>query len=159
MAAGRYYTNFFNDVTVTAAQDFFELVAASTCCTELLEIHLSQQTEIGDAMEEMLNILVKTGATTSGSGGGTAAAVPLSFGDAAAESTCEQNNTTKATAGTITTHHAWWWNVRVPFDVIFTPETTIVLPPSRRLTVELVGAPGDTMDISGYIVFKEYGGA
>jgi hypothetical protein len=159
MPSGRFYTNFFNDVTVTAAQDFFELVAASTCCTELLEVHLSQQTELGDAMEEQLNILIKSGQTVSGSGGGTVAAVPLSFGDAAAESTCEQNNTTKAGTGTIVTHTAHWWNVRMPFDLIFTPDTTIVLSPSRRLTVELVGAPADTMDISGYIVFKEYGGA
>ena len=159
MPSGRYYTAVFNDVTVTAAQDLFELVAASTCCTELLEIHLSQQTEVGDAMEEMLNILVKTGATTTGSGGSTPAIVPTSFGDAAAESVVKANNTTKATAGTIVTHHAWWWNERIPFDVVFTPETTIVLPPSRRLTIELVAAPGDTMDISGWISFKEYGGA
>jgi len=159
MPAGRYYTAFFNDVTVTAAQDFFELVAAATCCTELLEIHLSQQTEVGDAMEEMLNILVKTGATTTGSGGSTPTPVPTSFGDAAAESVVKVNNTTKATAGTIVTHHAWWWNERIPFDVVFTPETTIVLSPSRRLTIELVAAPGDTMDISGWIAFKEYGGA
>jgi hypothetical protein len=122
-------------------------------------LHLSQQTETGDAMEEQLNILIKSGQTTSGSGGGTVAANSLSFGDAAAESTCEQNNTTKASAGTIVTHHAFWWNVRMPFDYIWTPDTTIILPPSRRLTVELVGAPADTMDVSGFIVFKEYGGA
>ena len=160
MPTGRYYTAVFNDVTVTAAQDFFELTAAATCCTELLEIHLSQQTEIGDAMEEMLNILVKTGSTTTGTGGSQAiTSVPLSFGDAAAESVVDTNNTTKATGGTIVTHHSWWWNIRVPFDVVFTPETTLILPPSRRLTVELVGAPADTMDISGWIVFKEFGGA
>jgi hypothetical protein len=159
MPTGRYYTAFFNDVTITAAQDLFELVAASTCCTELLEIHLSQQTEIGDAMEEMLNVVVKTGATTTGSGGTTPTAVPLSFGDAAAESTTKVNNTTKATAGTIVTHQVWWWNVRVPFDQIWTPDTTIVLAPSRRLTVELVAAPADTMDVSGWICFKEVGGA
>jgi len=159
MPNGRYYTVFFNDVTVTAAQDLFELVPAATCCTEILEIHLSQQTEVGDAMEEMLNIVVKSGQTTTGSGGSTPTPVPLSFGDAAAETVTKANNTTKATAGTIVTHYAWWWNERVPFDVVFTPETTITLPPSRRLTIELVGAPGDTMDISGYVVFKEYGGA
>jgi len=161
MALGRIYSAFFNDVTVTAAQDFFELNCPSDACVVLLEIHLSQQTEIGDAMEEMLNVLVKVGATTTGSGGSTPTAVPRSFGDPAYGGTVEANNTTKATGGTIVTHLADWWNVRVPYDRVFTPETCITLGPtstSNRLTVELVGAPTDTMEISGWIVFEEIGG-
>ena len=158
MANGRVYSAFFNDVTVTVAQDFFELNAPADAVVELLEIHISQQLEIGDAMEEMLNILVKTGATTSGSGGSTPTAVPRQLGDPAFGGTVEANNTTKASTGTIVTHLADWWNVRIPYDKIFTPETTIILSPSARLTVELVGAPADTMDISGHIVFKEIGG-
>jgi hypothetical protein len=157
MSNGRIYTAFFNDVTVTAAQDFFEINAAADSCVELMEIHISQQLEIGDAMEEMLNILVKSGATTSGSGGSTPTAVPLQLQDSAFGGTVEANNTTKATAGTIVTHYAWWWNVRVPFDVVFTPENSKILAPSGRLTIELVGAPADTMDISGYVVFREIG--
>jgi hypothetical protein len=158
MPSGRVYAATFNDVTVTAAQDFFELNAPSDAVVELLEVHLSQQLEVGDAMEEMLNILVKTGSTTTGSGGTTPTAVPRILGDAAFGGTCEANNTTKATGGTIVTHLARWWNVRVPFDVIFTPDTTVFINPSTRLTVELVGAPGDTMDISGEIIFREIGG-
>lgn len=155
---GRIYSAMFNDVTVTAAQDFFELNAPADAVVVLLEIHISQQLEIGDAMEEMLNILVKTGATTSGSGGTAPTAVPKMLGDAAFGGTVEVNNTTKATAGTIVTHLADWWNVRIPYDKVWTPETCIVVSPSARLTVELVGAPGDTMDISGWIVFAEIGG-
>lgn len=158
MLPARIYSAIFNDVTVTAAQDFFELNAPADAAVALMEVHLSQQLEVGDAMEEMLNILIKTGATTGGSGGTTPTAVPRQLGDAAFGGTVEVNNTTKATAGTIVTHTADWWNVRIPFDKIFTPETLIVLSPSARLTVELVGAPGDTMDISGYIVFAEIGG-
>lgn len=157
MSNGRIYTAFFNDVTVTAAQDFFELNAPADSCVELMEIHLSQQLEVGDAMEEMLNILVKSGAATSGTGGTTPTAVPLQISDAAFGGTVEANNTTKASTGTIVTHYAWWWNVRVPFDVVFTPENSKILAPSGRLTIELVGAPADTMDISGYIVFREIG--
>jgi hypothetical protein len=157
---GRVFSAFFNDVTVTTAQDFFELNVPADAVVFLLEIHISQQLEIGDAAEEMLNILVKTGATTSGSGGGTATAVPREVGNPALVygGTVEINNTTKATAGTIVTHLADWWNVRIPYDKVFTPETVIVLSPSSRCTVELVGAPGDTMDISGWIVFSEIGG-
>lgn len=158
MTIGRVYSAVFNDVTVTVAQDFFELNAPADAVVELLEVHISQQLEIGDAMEEMLNILIKTGAATSGSGGTTPTAVPRMLGDAAFGGTVEANNTTKASTGTIVTHAARWWNVRVPFDLIFTPETTIILSPSARLTVELVGAPADTMDITGEIIFKEIGG-
>jgi hypothetical protein len=153
------YSAIFNDVTVSAAQDFFELNAPSDAVVELLEVHLSQQTELGDAAEEQLNILIKTGATTSGSTGGTApTAIPRILGDSAFGGTVEINNTVKATAGTIVTHVARWWNVRVPFDLIFTPETTIFLNPSTRLTVELVAAPTDAIDISGEIIFREIGG-
>jgi len=158
MLLGRCYSAFFNDVTVTAAQDLFELNAPADAIVVLMEVHISQQLEIGDAMEEMLNILIKTGATTSGSGGSAPTAVPRSLGDPAFGGTVEANNTTKATAGTIVTHAADWWNVRIPFDKVFTPETCIVVSPSARLTVELVAAPADTMDISGHIVFAEVGG-
>jgi hypothetical protein len=162
VAYGRVYSAIFNDVAVSAAQDLFELVAGANVVVELLEVHLSQQTEIGDAMEENLNILIKSGQTTSGSTGGTnptPANISTNAGSEAAESTVEINNTTKASAGTIVTHVARWWNVRMPFDLILTPETTIILAPSRRLTVELVAAPGDSIDMSGEIVFKEYGGS
>lgn len=158
MTIGRIYSAVFNDVTVTVAQDFFELNAPADAVVELLEVHISQQLEIGDAMEEMLNILIKTGATASGTGGTNPTPVPRAFGDPAFGGVVDANNTTKAGTGTIVTHLARWWNVRVPFDLIFTPETTIILSPSARLTVELVAAPADTMDISGEIIFKEIGG-
>ena len=158
MIPGRLYSANFNDVTVTAAQDFFELNVPSDAVVALMEIHLSQQTELGDAQEEQLNILVKTGATTSGSGGTTPTAVPRSLGDPAFGGTVEVNNTTKASTGTIVTHMAEWWNIRIPYDKIFTPESWIMVSPSARLTIELVGAPADAVDISGWILFAEIGG-
>lgn len=155
---GRIYSAMFNDVTVSAAQDFFELNAPADAVVVLLEVHLSQQTEFGDAAEEMLNVLVKTGAASSGTGGTTPTSVPKELGNPAYGGTVEVNNTTKASTGTIVTHIADWWNVRIPYDKVFTPETVIVLSPSARLTVELVGAPTDAIDISGWIVFSEIGG-
>lgn len=157
MTIGRVYTVPMPNVAVTAQQDFWEIVAASTKVVELLEIHLSQVTEIGDAMEEMLSILLKSGSTTTGSGGTTPTAIPLALGDAAFAGTPKLNNTTKATAGTIVIHHQWNWNIRVPFDVIFTPETCKVLAPSARMTVELGTTPADSVTIGGYVVLKEIG--
>ena len=154
---GRIYTIQFNNVAVTAQQDLFEIVAPSDGVIQLHEIGLGQSTEIGDAEEEMFSLLLKSGATTSGSGGTSPAAVPLLLGDAATGATTEVNNTTKATTGTIVTHYPWAWNVRVPFQIIWTPETRPVLAPSRRLTMELATTPVDSVTLNGYIVFEEIG--
>lgn len=154
---GRIYTAQFNGVVVTAQQDLFEIVAPSTAIVVIHELCLSQTTELGDAAEEQLLLLMKSGQTTTGSGGSAPAKVPLLVGDAASGATVAANNTTKATAGTIVTHHAWNWNVRVPFQMIWTPETRPVLAPSRRGTVELATTPADSITMAGYLVWEEIG--
>ncbi|MGH7525933.1 MAG: hypothetical protein ACREMX_04450 [Gemmatimonadales bacterium] len=155
---GRKYTAQFTGVAVTAQQDLFELNAPSDAVVVVHELHLSQSTEVGDAQEEGLSILLKSGQTTSGSGGSAPTAVPVEFGDAAFGGTVEVNNTTKASAGTIVTHHPWNWNVRMPFDKIWTPETRPILSPSRRATVELATTPADSITMSGSMTIEEIGG-
>lgn len=155
---GRLYTVSFAGVAVTAQQDFFEIVAPSDATVDILEYHLSQSSDVGDAAEEGLSILLKSGATVSGSGGTTPTPVPLALGDAAFGGTAEVNNTTKANTGTIVTHHAINWNIRVPLDVIFTPETVKVISPSARATLELATTPADSLTVSGYMVIRENGG-
>lgn len=155
---GRMYTVQFNGVAVTAQQDFFEVVAPADAVVRIHRLGLSQSTEVGDAMEEGLSLLLKSGQTTSGSGGSTPTAIPNELGDAAFGGTCEANNTTKASAGTIVTHYAWNWNVRMPFEHVFTPEERPVLSPSRRGTLELGTTPADSITISGYMVIEEIGG-
>lgn len=151
----RLYTVQFNGVSVTAQQDLFELVAPSTGAVVLHAIELSQTTELGDAAEEQLSILLKSGQTTSGSGGTAPTPVPLAFGDAAAGATAEVNNTTKASAGTIVTHAAWAWNVRTEFMRLFTPEMRPILRASRRMTVELATTPADSITLNGTLWFEE----
>lgn len=155
---GRLYTVQFNGVAVTAQQDLFEVVAPSDAIVKIHRIGLSQSTEVGDAMEEGLSLLLKSGQTTSGSGGSAPTAIPNEFGDAAFGGTTEANNTTKASAGTIVTHYAWNWNIRMPFEHVFTPEERPVLSPSRRGTLELATTPADSITMSGYMVIEEIGG-
>ena len=155
---GRRYTAIFSGVAVTAQQDFFEINAPADAVVELMGLSLSQSTEVGDAAEEGLSILVKSGATTSGSGGSAPTAAPLSLGDAAFGGTVEANNTTKATAGTIVTHFALNWNVRAPFEYFWPEEFRKQLSPSARLTVELATTPADSITVSGWVMFKEIGG-
>jgi hypothetical protein len=152
------YTAVFSGVAVTAQQDLFELVAPSDAIVMIHAIELSQSTEVGDAAEEGLSILLKSGSTTSGSGGTTPTPAPVQLGDAAFGGTCEANNTTKASNGTIVTHYSWNWNVRTEFVRIFTPEARPILTPSRRCTLELATTPADSVTMSGTIVFEEIGG-
>lgn len=153
----RMYSVQFTGVAVTAQQDLFEIVAPSTSAVVIHSIELSQSTEVGDAQEEGLSILWKSGSTTSGSGGSTPTAVPLDVGDTAYGGTVEANNTTKASAGTIVTHYAWNWNVRGEFVKIFTPECRPVLRASRRGTLELGTTPADSITVSGTLVLEEIG--
>lgn len=151
----RIYTVSFNGVAVTAQQDLFEVVAPSTGVVIIHAIELSQTTELGDAAEEQLLILFKSGQTTSGSGGTAPTPVSLAFGDTAAGFTAEVNNTTKASVGTIVTHAAWSWNIRSEFIRIFTPEMRPIVRPSRRATVELATTPADSITINGTIWIEE----
>lgn len=156
--AFRLYTIQFNAVAVTAQQDLFEIAVSSTRIIRLHELGLSQVSEVGDAQEEGLAILMKSGQTTTGSGGSAPTPVPLDFGDAAAATTAVAvNNTTKATAGTIVTHYAWNWNLRVPFQYIWTPESRPIMRASRRMTIELATTPADSITLSGYMVVEELG--
>lgn len=154
---GRVYSMVISAVAATTQVDFFELVAPATKVLELLELHLSQTTEVGDTQEEGLQVLIKSGQSTSGSGGSTNTPIPRHLGDAASGATGESMNTTKASTGTIVTHEAFGWNVRAPFMRIWLPETTIIIPPSGRLTVELATTPADSITFNGNLIFREVG--
>lgn len=148
----------FNSVAVTAQQDFFEINASSTKPLKIHALYLSQSTEVGDVQEEGLAILVKRGATTSGSGGGSAPTpVVLPPSAAAVSFTAEINNTTKATSGTIVTLHSDNWNVRTGFVLILTPSMQWEVPAGGRLTVELATTPADSITMSGTIYVEELG--
>jgi len=154
---GRIYTAQFSGVGVTLAQDLLSLVMGATDVGLIHEIGVSNLTEIGDAMEEMLLLRMRSGQTTVGSGGTAPAVVARQVGDAASGATVRANDTTEASAGTIVQHYSWNWNIRIPFQMIWTPETRPVLAPSRRATFELITVPADSITMAGYIVFEELG--
>lgn len=154
---GRIYTAAFSGQAETVQVDLLEIVAGSADAVIIHEIGVSQGLDAGDAEEEMLLLHWKSGQTTTGSGGNTTSMVPVMVGDAAAGATVKDTNTTKASAGTIVTHYSWYWNIRVPFQMVFTPETRPVLAPSRRATLELATTPADSLTLAGYIVFEEIG--
>jgi hypothetical protein len=149
------YSLQFNNVAVTAAQDFFELVAASNKPIRVHSIFISQTSDLGDAAEEILRVLLIRGHTTSGSGGSTPSAIPMRAGTAATATAFEANNTTAATGGSPVTLHADSFNIRAGWVYVPTPEARIEVAGGERFVVNLPSAPADSLTMSGTLIFEE----
>ncbi len=153
---GRVYTAQFENVAVTATQDFCELVPADDKPIKLHAIFISQSTELGDAAEEQLRVQIIRGFTSSGSGGSGPTPVPLNSNDVAAGCTVEVNNTAVATTGTTTVLHSETFNVRTGWIYLPTPE----MQPScsqanTSLVIRLLASPADSITMGATIYFEE----
>lgn len=152
----RTYAVEFENVAVTAAQDFFELGPGAQRPIRLLELGLSQSSDVGDAAEELLRVKVIRGHTTSGSGGTTQTPTPIDSNDAAsAETSAEVNNTTIASVGTPVDLWSAAFNIRVGLEKIWVPEVAPRVQSANFLVVRLMAAPADELTMSGYVYFAE----
>lgn len=155
---GRFYTAQFNGVSASAAQDVFEILAATGKPFILHEIVLAQYSDYGDAAAEGLSVLIKraSGSYTSGSGGSTPTLNKHLTNDAAAGPTPEANNTTQASAGsgTLTTIRADAWNVQAGYQYLPPPEQRITFLPAEAVVVSIT-APADAISLNGSIVIEE----
>lgn len=143
----RYYDIGSTSTAQTAALDFLELQPADDIANKICGCEITQSTEIGDAMEEMLLLAIRRGNTTSGSGGVTTTANLVDANDAAYAGTApETQNTTKATTSGGTTRGPWSFNVRVGFVYMWPLETAPRADQGdSRICVELVAAPADSV--------------
>jgi len=152
--SGRVYAVPFAAVAITAAQDLVEISPADDQPVELIGWH-GQTTDAGDAQDELLQITVIRGHTSSGSGGSSVTPAPLSPNDAAAGFAAEINNTTIASGGTTATLFASAWNVRAGSDV-WLPED--VRPRASQANTTLVvrmSAPADSITTNGVFWVRE----
>ena len=156
---GRMYAVSFENVTVSAAQDFFEVSPADDKPVLIHAVYLSQSSDTGDAAEELLRVTIKRGHTTSGSGGSAFTPVPLtSSAGAAAGAAAEINNTTIASAGTAAVLHAETFNVRAGWQYIPTPEARPgASQANTTIVVRLEAAPADALSMAGTLIFEELG--
>jgi hypothetical protein len=152
---GLMYSAVFQAVAVTAAQDLLSLLTTSACPIRLHYFSCGQGTDVGDAAEEILRIRIQRGMTTVGSGGSAPAAVPLIRGGRAATATPRANDTTAASGGTIEQVWEENWNVRTQYIWMPTPEMRPDCDVSMRIAFNLVGAPADSLTLSGTIVWEE----
>lgn len=153
---GQMYAITFDNVAVTASQDFFEIQPADDRPVKIHALYLSQSTELGDAQEEQLRILIRRGHTTSGSVGSAATPRPLDPNAPAAAMTAEVNNTTIASLGTTVDLHVDTWNVRTNYVYMPTPESRpIANQANTTIVVRLQAAPVDSVSVSGTLIVEE----
>lgn len=156
---GRIYTVCFENVSVAAAQDFFEISPADDKPVALLGLTLDNvggTADAGDAQEELVRLLIRRGHTVSGAGGSAPTPATVRSNTAAAGFAAEVNNTTIANTGTTVDLMALGWNVRVPLRE-FWPEE---LCPSATqgnttIVVRLLSTPADPILMSGTLYVAE----
>lgn len=156
---GRFYSTVFSGVAVTAAQDLFEILAASGKPFILHEVVITQESDYGDSAAEGLRFSIAraTGSYTSGSGGSTHTPVKHMTSDASAGATVEINNTTRAAAGSgaLTRIRTEASNIQAGWQYLPTPETRLTFAAAEACVIGLEGAPADSLTMSGVAVIEE----
>ena len=153
---GRMYAVTNVPTAVTTIVDIVSFEAPAAAAVKIHAVHIFQNTDVKDAEEEILSLVFRriTGTVTAGSGGATAAGLPLDLGDTADTITIRESDTTIAT-GTATLIAHYGWNVRVPFDLIYTPETMPFIRPTDAWTITLDDAPADSLTIAYTVIYEE----
>jgi hypothetical protein len=157
--SSRIYTVVFAAVSVSAAQDAFEITPADDKPVELVGISFAQTGvgDVGDAAEELLRWSVIRGHTTSGSGGTSPTPRPVKRTDAAAGFAAEVNNTTIASVGTTVTLHEDAFNVRAG-QTFWWPEGAEPEAAQGDTTIVVrLAAPADAITLSGTLYVREAG--
>lgn len=159
----RSYSASFENVAITAAQDLFNIAPAADKPIKLQALVISNvggAADAGDAQEELLRISIRRflATVTNGTGGSTPTPVALDPSDAASGATVRANDaTTRAsTSGTNSLFHADGFNVRIPYQMIWTPETQLEIAGTvQRIIIGLDTAPADSLSVSGTVYFEE----
>jgi len=151
----RVYTVSMDNVAVSAAQDLFTILCASTVPIEIHSVNLDQKTLT--AWEAKDITFKRVPATVTVTGGTSITARPMVPNDTAAAATATINNTTLATStGTIVTLLATEFNFLNGF--YWSPagqDDRIIIAPSQAFCVRLGTAPSGSMNVSGSMTFAE----
>lgn len=156
MARGRIYTVVFSAVTVSVTQDVLEITPADDKPCDLIGIFLSQHSDFGDAQDEVIQLSVIRGFTSSGSGGSAPTPRPIDRNGAAAGFTAEVNNTTPATTGTTHTLHVDGWNVRAGYGLWFPEGCAPNCTQADTTMVVRITAPVDALTANGTFFIEEH---
>lgn len=144
----------FENISVSAAQDLFEVTPADDKPIKLISVVGSFR---DDETNEQLSITVKrfSGAYTSGSGGSAPTPTKVYTGDPTVGYSAERNNTTRATGGTSETLHAEGFPGQGGFAVTPLPGSEWVATQGEALVVGLENAPGAARNFNCTITIEE----
>lgn len=155
----RIYSVVFVGVSVAAQQDLFEITPADDKPLAIIGLTLDNvgiAADAGDAQEEILQVNIIRGFTTSGSAGSAPTPTPLSTNDTASGFTSEVNNTTVANTGTSATLWAGGWNTRIGLREFWAEEYWFYVgQPSTTAVVRLASTPSDAFLASGTLWVAE----
>lgn len=152
----RIYTCSFTGIAVTTAVDAWILTPADDKPIEIIGLFWGQSSDAGDAQDEMLGYRVIRGFTSAGTGTSTTPR-PLNRSDAASGFTCV-TNASASTTGTTNDLHADAFNVRAG-EKLWLPEGCEwqATQGDTTLVVRLIGAPADSLTMSGTLYVREQG--
>lgn len=158
----RDYTVVFENVSVTASQDLFELTPADDKPIRIMGLTLDNvggTADAADADSEQLRVTIIRGFTSSGSGGSAPTPAPLhSSVDTAAGFAAEVNNTSKATTGSTATLAAFGFNVRFGSREFWPEECWPgASQANTTIVVRLESTPADAIAMSGTLYVREFG--
>lgn len=156
------YPVFCVDIPPTAYAapiDLVEITPADDKLVEMVAIFLTQNTDFGDAQDEVRPVQIIRGYTTSGTGGSSAVTARPMKRTATHSAAIEVGNTTIASAGTPHTLLTDGWNVRVPY--VFHPVDDAEFPQASQgdttILVRLPETPTDSITVRGSVWFREIG--
>ncbi len=154
-ASGRLYSVSFQNVTISAAQDLFNIKCSASNIIAIQSVEIGQITGTSVANQRIRFRYVPT-TVTNGSGGGAGTINKLVSGDAASNSTARINDTVQATSsGTILDLWNDSWNIINGYLwVPPIPSRPIIIPPSAAFVLSLDSAPA-TIVTNATIVFEE----
>jgi len=156
----RIYSAVFEGQTVaTASGDYelFELDPADDKPIEVCALTLAVTSEIAEAQEEWLRLLVVRGHATDGTGGASATPRPMNAIDPAAGFTADTLRTAIASTGTPVNLHADGFNVRAGYTWGPVPEGFgwFCSEGDGLLVIRLVAAVTDDVTMSGTVYVRE----
>lgn len=147
----------FDGVAGTVAQDLISILCPAGKTIKVHAAFIAQYSDFGSVEIEKLRIRFRRGQTSQGSGGSVITPVNLDPSGAASSCTVHANDTTIANTGTIKLLHSDAFEVHSDYQIVLTPEMRWGVAASTCFTMELEGAPADSITFDGVVYFEEIG--
>ena len=155
MAIGRIYTISFQKISVSAAQDLFNVAATASMAFELHSINLGAE-GVTAAEEVTIDISRLTATVTNGTGGAAVTPAPNASSQAGATITARRNDTGRATTnGTTTVLWNDTWQLTNGYVYQWAPEDRLQFGLSQNMIIGLETAPGAAHNVSATITVAE----